>query len=378
MKKAKMLSSFLSACLVVGGCGGEASHSTSQSTGSFAPTIVSPPETTGVSSPPAAAAATPGYVPSSNTEGVVLRGINIGGGEFGRAMPGKLDTDYTYPTAAEIAGYKADGFTLIRVPVRWERLVYAPGDDFRENDLVKIDAVIDAALANGMVVVIDLHNYARWSDGPDLESALLIGKGNATTDDLLDFWIRIGNRYAGMPHVWMGIMNEPHNIEVEGWWQIAQYVVSGLRRSGINNKLLVPGGAWTGAHSWVESGNAKFAEQFADPADNFAFEVHQYLDPGSSGTIGSCEVGAASRIEAVLAWAEVTQSKIFVGEMAAGKSPQCAIEYPAMIRRLEQSPQLVGWAVWGGGSWFDPADPFALPIGAEEGQIEYLEPYLGV
>jgi len=74
----------------------------------------------------AAAAAVPAATATSTSK--VLPGINISGGEFGGAG-GKLGTNYIYPSTAEMRSYAAQGFKLLRVPFRWERLqpnLYGP------------------------------------------------------------------------------------------------------------------------------------------------------------------------------------------------------------------------------------------------------------
>ena len=76
---------------------------------------------------------------------------------------------------------------------------------------------------------------------------------------------------------------------------IAQSVTNAIRAIGARNRILVPGTDYSGAHSWVTSGNAAQMATFLDPANNFAFDVHQYLDADSSGKEGTCVVGARSK-----------------------------------------------------------------------------------
>lgn len=304
------------------------------------------------------------------------RGINVAGAEFGTKIPGILGKDYTYPGAQEIAAYRELGFGLVRIPVRWERLTTSPGGPFRPEDLEALDRAVHAARDLDMIVVIDLHNYARWSPGQESSQAELIGDGAASVQDLTGFWTRLATRYGNDPNVWLGLMNEPNGIDVEVWWAIVREVVAGLRSGGVGSKLLVPGADWTGAHSWVSSGNAEQAARLHDPDDNIAFEVHQYLDAGSSGTSGDCQVGSAERVDAVLEWAQRSSKRLFFGELAAGPDKTCQAEYQKMIYKLEQSRLVDGWAAWGGGSWFDPEDPFSLPASARGRHMGHLRPFL--
>ncbi len=51
------------------------------------------------------------------------KGVNLAGADFGEdSLPGILDKDYTYPTAAEVDYFTGKGMTIIRLPFRWERL----------------------------------------------------------------------------------------------------------------------------------------------------------------------------------------------------------------------------------------------------------------
>jgi endoglucanase len=147
-------------------------------------------------------------------------------------------------------------------------------------------------------------------------------------------------------------MNEPHTQTAKDWWAVAGELTRTLRAQKINNRLLVPGTNWTGAHSWYGSGNAAEAEKFTDPGNNFAFEVHQYLDSDSSGTKAACKPGAATRVDAVIKWAESRKVNLFVGEMGGSGDPSCAVEYPAMIAALNKSPAVIAWTAWGGGKWW--------------------------
>lgn len=306
----------------------------------------------------------------------VHRGVNVAGAEFGSSVPGVLGRDYIYPAASEIAAYRTMGFNLVRIPVRWERLVGAPGGAFRTEDINGLLEAVRAARAQDMIVIIDLHNYARWSARKEIDSESLIGQGPATVSDLAHFWTQLAGQLGDDPGIWLGIMNEPHGIDVAKWWDIAGAVVTALRSAGVHNRLLVPGSDWTGAHSWVSSGNAHHAARFADPDGNTLFEVHQYLDAGSRGSSGLCEHGSAGRVDAVLAWARQTGARLFVGELAAGPGATCRSEYRNMIAELETSGVVEGWAAWGGGAWFEPNDPFSLPPTAAGEHLEHLEPFL--
>ena len=102
------------------------------------------------------------------------------------------------------------------------------------------------------------------------------------------FLVAPGAQFAANPRVLFGLMNEPHDMPTEQWLVAANAAIAAIRAVGAQNLILVPGNAWTGAHSWSDSwygtSNATVMRGIVDPAHNFAFEVHQYLDGDSSGT----------------------------------------------------------------------------------------------
>jgi aryl-phospho-beta-D-glucosidase BglC (GH1 family) len=53
-----------------------------------------------------------------------------------------------------------------------------------------------------------------------------------------------------------GLMNEPNALPASQWVSAANAAIEGIRGTGATNLILVPGVSWTGAHSWVSSGNS--------------------------------------------------------------------------------------------------------------------------
>jgi endoglucanase len=165
-------------------------------------------------------------------------------------------------------------------------------------------------------------------------------------------------------------MNEPWGLKAEDWLVIANQAIAAIRGAGAEQLILVPGVAYTGAHSWINAGNAVMGD-IVDPVKNFAFEVHQYLDADSSGTSPTA-VGArigSLRIEEFQRWARQTDIKAFLGEFAAGED-EISLEALNDICETMQSNSDVwlGWAAWAGGSWW-PADYIFNLEPLNDGQI---------
>lgn len=115
-------------------------------------------------------------------------------------------------------------------------------------------------------------------------------------------------------------------MPTEQWATAANEAIAAIRQTGAENLILVPGNAWTGAHSWNQSWygtpNATVMLSIVDPGNNFAFETHQYLDEDSSGqssTIISETIGQGRLVE-FTDWLHANDRRGFLGEFAVANA----------------------------------------------------------
>jgi endoglucanase len=250
---------------------------------------------------------------------------------------------------------------IIRLPFRWERLqqtAYAP---FDTNELARLDSTIQSIVSKGMIVIIDPHNYARYYGD-------LIGTTNVPTAAFCDFWSRLASTYRNTPSVWFGLMNEPHGIDATNWLAIANAAIAAIRQTGAQNTILVPGTAWSGAHSWLQTWygtpNGTAMKQISDPASNFFFEVHQYLDADSSGThnnVVSDTIGS-ERLQDFTQWCRSNGFRAFLAEFACPRSDTGNPTDPDytgyravrdMCSYMQTNTDVwAGWTWWAAGPWW--------------------------
>ncbi|WP_072395373.1 glycoside hydrolase family 5 protein [Hyphomicrobium sp. CS1GBMeth3] len=290
---------------------------------------------------------------------LAFAGVNLAGAEFGK-VPGRYEYDYTYPQPANIDYYAGLGFNVIRLPFLWERLQPTLGAPLAAEELARLEAVVSRAGAKGQSVILDPHNYARRRIADDnWKTRPFIGTSAVPTDAFADLWHRLAETYKNNPRVIFGLMNEPAGIAIDPWFAAAQAAVASIRDAGASNLILVPGIDFTGAHSWLSSGNVAMGK-IVDPAANLAFEVHQYLDRDSSGTTPdamSATIGS-QRIRAFQSWARDNGVKGFLGEFGAADNELSLAALRDLCQTLEDNADVwIGWTAWAGGSWW-PQDYF--------------------
>jgi endoglucanase len=280
------------------------------------------------------------------------RGANLSGAEYNPfRAPALPNRDYIYPGARELDHLREAGMNIVRLPFRWERLQPVLGGDLDRAELARLDRVIDLAGGRKMSVLLDPHNYARYG-------RKVIGSPDVPNEYFADFWRRLALRYGGNRAILFGLMNEPNDIPSQQWFAAAQAAIDAIRRAGASNLILVPGNAWTGAHSWFTKrdgrSNAGAFEALTDPADRLVVEVHQYLDQNYSGTGKTCRsttIGV-EKITPVTTWLRQRKYRAFLGEFGVPVDPTCLEALDRTLAYLHGNGDVwLGWTYWAGGPW---------------------------
>lgn len=289
----------------------------------------------------------------------LMAGVNVAGLEFTSSkLPGRLNYDYCAPKPAEISYYRARGAKTLRVPFLWERLQPTLGGRFDDAYLALLDATVSQAQNLGMSVVLDAHQYGRRRLNG--QSYIIGQTSTVTAAHFAHMWRWLANRYRQRPVIY-GLINEPHDQDKPTLVNVQNAAIAAIRAAGSRQLVLASGSAWSGAHSWVSSGNGQAMLGIRDSANNFAFDVHQYLDSNSSGTSGTCVANSGNRLSAFTAWAKQNRRRGFLGEFAGGTSSGCAAEVTKLLTHMSQNRDVwLGWTAWGGGDWWANDYPFIL------------------
>jgi endoglucanase len=298
-------------------------------------------------------------------------GVNLAGAEFASGT--------FWPTSAEIDYFvTTKGMRIIRVPFLWERLQPSLNGALNTTQLANLQTLVNYATSAGATVVIDPHNYARYNGN-------LIGSTAVPNAAFANFWDRLARTFGGNSRVVFGLMNEPNTMPTEQWRDAANAGIAAIRATGASNLILVPGNAWTGAHSWSQNWygtpNAQVMLGITDPSNNFAFELHQYFDSDYSGTSASCTAGnGAAQLSGVTAWLRANNRKGYLGELAGGNNAACRTAIESALNHLSANNDVwIGWSWWAAGpQWgnyiftLEPTNNYTQ----DAAQMQWLAPFI--
>jgi endoglucanase len=250
-------------------------------------------------------------------------GVNISGGETGTADARDLHgTSYTYGNLSEFDYWASTGLGVIRLPFSVTRVQPRAFSPIRANQVALIKERLDRALRNGQYVVLDMHNYGGCWDyfGVGFGYFIVAEVDEGGTDRMVDCWKRLVSLFKNYPNVIWNLMNEPKGDrgQTSDQWNTAQQRIlhESVRSQGANQLVLLSGGKnFSGAKDWVANQGTKW-DTFnqpgwtgtnGDPADNWAFDMHQYLDPGNSGQQATAQAGkGASVLVSATNWCRTT------------------------------------------------------------------------
>ncbi|KDQ10378.1 glycoside hydrolase family 5 protein [Botryobasidium botryosum FD-172 SS1] len=274
-------------------------------------------------------------------------GVNQSSAEFGNLnIPGTLGKDYTWPTRASVDFFVAKGLTTHRIAFLMERLsppARGLTGAFDATYLAALKDIANYVTSKGGYAVLDPHNFMRYN------GAVITSTSEQT------WWKNLANEFKSNSNIIFDIVNEPHDMTATAAFNLNQAAVNGIRSSGATSQLiLVEGTSWTGAWTWVSSGNADAFKNLKDPNNNVAFEMHQYLDSDGSGTNPVCVSSTigAERLAAATAWLKQNNFKGFLGEIGAGSNDACIKAVQGAFCSMQQSGVWIGALWWAAGPWW--------------------------
>ncbi len=297
----------------------------------------------------------------------MFKGCNLAGGDtpytgWGTSGPvSGAPGGYQFASYADVDYHLSKGQNIFRLLFTWEAvqpteyavLATLSGNYASYRD--KLYALVDYITSKGAVCLLDIHGggNSTFAAYRGVKVGQLMPSGQKVEDLLANVWRQLAEKYKGNARVWYGITNEPHTITPAIWFSAAQKVINSIRGTGSTSAIVMPGTAWTGAGSWISSGNAA-AWNLVDPANNLHVQLHLYCDSDSSGSttnIVSSTI-AVERLRDAVAWARSRKLKIFLGEFGiAASNPIAAATWANLMSYVEaNSDVFLGWAWWAAGA----------------------------
>ena len=164
-----------------------------------------------------------------------MRGINLS--NYLEYTPGDPARTQTY-SVNDFALIRAEGFDHVRLPVAWH-LYAGPATNFTLSTAIfsDVDFLVNAALNQGLSVLLDLHNFSAFTSDP---------AGNR--EKFYAIWRQVGAHYSNAPPTLaFELLNEPNGAATTTLMnQIYPEAIRQLRLTNPNRTLFLGPGQWNG------------------------------------------------------------------------------------------------------------------------------------
>ncbi|KAK5992312.1 Endoglucanase EG-II [Cladobotryum mycophilum] len=242
-----------------------------------------------------------------------------------------------------------DGMNIFRLPATWQFLVNNKLGKLDKTNFEAYDALVQACLNTGAYCMLDVHNFGRYNGG-------IVGQGGPSNDVFADLWTQIATTYAKEDRIVFGLMNEPHDLDINLWAQTCQAAVTAIRKAGAKTQaILLPGTNFASAETYVASGSAAALANVTNPdgsTDNLLLDIHKYLDINNSGTHVECTTNNVEAFKSIATWLKANKRQAMVSETGASMEDSCMINFCAQNKFIaDNSDVFVGFVGWGAGSF---------------------------
>ncbi|KAL1612325.1 hypothetical protein SLS60_000551 [Paraconiothyrium brasiliense] len=274
-------------------------------------------------------------------------GINESGAEFGEGTyPGTYGKQYIWYDLNTIDQFIAQGMNMFRLNFAMERLTpNSLTGAFDQYYLGNLTEQVNHITQKGAYAMIQPHNYGRFYS-------------NIITDTtgFKTWWQNVAAKFKDNELVVFDTNNEYHDMDDTLVFNLNQAAIDGVRAAGATKQYITPeGNSWTGAWTWVSSGNAASLVNLKDPQNKLVYQMHQYLDTDGSGTHAECVSTTIfkERLQAATQWLKDNKKVGVIGEYAGGNNTQCIAALQDGLNYLDQNSDVwYGALWWAAGPWW--------------------------
>ena len=241
-------------------------------------------------------------------------GMNLGN-TFEAPSLGEWNTDIHYSYFVEI---KAKGFSSVRIPARWsayagEKAPYTIQPYFMDT----VKWAVDAALANGLTVVLDMHHYDEMMKDPAGHKARFLA-----------LWKQIADEFRDYPDsLYFEIFNEPNDKFTPTLWNdYLKECLAVIREKNPDRMVVIGTAEWGGIGSLSKlvlpnDPNIIVTIHFYDPF-GFTHQGAEWMEPilpiGVKWNGTPAEKNAIrSSMNVVRAYSTTHNVPVYIGEFGA-------------------------------------------------------------
>src|SRR5690606_15029236 len=188
------------------------------------------------------------------------RGINMG-----NSFEAPTETEWGNPWQPSYFERIADlGFKHVRVPIRWdtpERSLSSPPYTINSTFLERIQEVVDAALDNDLLIIMNMHHHDALFEDP-----------SGGKERFLSQWEQIASYFKDYPdNLLFEVLNEPHgNLTPSLWNEFFQDALDVIRETNPTRVVLM---------GVAEFGGLGGISKLVIPEDDYIILSPHYYNP---------------------------------------------------------------------------------------------------
>ncbi len=288
------------------------------------------------------------------------RGVNIG-----NALEAPSEGEWGIVVQDGYLKIIADaGFNSIRLPVTWPtRTETTPPYTIDPTFLERVDHIVQEALKNGLVVILNNHHFDQLNENPQ-----------ANRQWLISIWKQLAQHYKDYPdELYFEILNEPHgafNDDASVWNNLARDVLTEIRKSNPNRMVVIGPISWNAID---KLNTLNLPEEDRGIIVTYHFYLpFQFTHQGASWVGGDADewlgtpwVGSIEErkyitdlMNPAVAWAQAHNRPLFMGEFGAYSAADMNSRYrwtDFVARSAEK--RNISWTYWEFGAGFGVYNP---------------------
>ena len=280
------------------------------------------------------------------------RGVN-----FGNMLEAPREGDWGVRVEPQLIELAAANFSTVRVPIRWSNHAAVTADATLDDFFAKrVDNVVDALLAKGLNVIINVHHYSQLAGGNPGQNEFPVDP-SVVDVRYINIWKQVAERYKNRsPKLIFELLNEPSGrLDGDVWNKLLVQALEAVRRVNPVRAVLIGPSYWN---------NVRDLPKLKIPADkNIIVAFHTYDPLGFThqgvrwitmalpvGTM-CCDTAQKNQIistmDAAKKWSEANGYPLHLGEFGTvNDAPMAArVDYARFVRDQAEARGF-GWTYW--------------------------------